>query len=76
MINQQRLWQRLMEVGEIGKEQSGGVTRAAFTKEDRAVKDLVSGYMKEAGLNVHEDAVGNLIGSTFERWIKPRSGRV
>lgn len=62
MINQQRLWQRLMEVGEIGKEQSGGVTRAAFTKEDRAVKDLVSGYMKEAGLNVHEDAVGNLIG--------------
>lgn len=51
-----------MAVGEIGKEQSGGVTRAAFTSEDRAVKDLVSGYMKEAGLKVYEDAVGNLIG--------------
>lgn len=62
MINKERLFKRLLELGEIGKNQSGGITRHAFTQEDRSAKDLVSTYMKEAGLTVREDAVGNLIG--------------
>lgn len=51
-----------MELGEIGKQESGGITRLAFTPEDRRAKDLVTSYMKEAGLSVREDAVGNIIG--------------
>lgn len=62
MINKERLYHRLQELGKIGRRESGGVTRHAFTPEDRAAKDLVSAYMKEAGLSVREDAVGNLIG--------------
>lgn len=62
MINQVRLWQRLQEVSEIGKHEQGGITRLSFTKEERQVKALVASYMEEAGLNVREDSIGNLIG--------------
>lgn len=51
-----------MELGEIGKQLSGGVTRLSFTAEERRAKDLVVSYMREAGLAVHEDAAGNVIG--------------
>jgi allantoate deiminase len=61
-INAGRLWDRLMELGEIGIGESGGVTRFSFTQEERLAKDLVARYMKEAGLAVREDAAGNLIG--------------
>lgn len=62
MIQGERLWQRLMELGEVGKKPSGGVTRLSFTAEERRAKDLVASYMREAGLFVYEDAAGNLIG--------------
>lgn len=62
MINEDRLWNRLLELGNIGKQPSGGITRLSFTKEERAAKEKVASYMKEAGLAVYEDAVGNLIG--------------
>ncbi|TWH57863.1 allantoate deiminase [Desulfitobacterium sp. LBE] len=62
MINSERVDRRLRELGKIGYRESGGVTRHAFTPEDRAAKDLVISYMREAGLIVREDAVGNLIG--------------
>ncbi|MGG3470623.1 Zn-dependent hydrolase [Neobacillus pocheonensis] len=62
MINEERLWKRLQLLSEIGRTESGGVTRLSFTKEERAAKDLVASYMKEAGLEVREDEVGNLIG--------------
>ena len=62
MIDADRLWRRLSELAEIGKAQGGGVTRLSFTEEERAAKDLVASYMREANLVVHEDAAGNLIG--------------
>lgn len=61
-INKERLWSRLMELGEIGKQISGGVSRYSFTPDEFRAKELVAAYMKEAGLAVREDAVGNLIG--------------
>ncbi|PFH88075.1 Zn-dependent hydrolase [Bacillus sp. AFS088145] len=62
MINQDRLWNRLMELGSIGKQESGGITRLSFTENERKAKELVTSYMVEAGLKVYEDTVGNLIG--------------
>ena len=62
MIDGERLWRRLSDLGEIGKQEEGGVTRLSFTDEERAAKDRVASYMEEAGLAVHEDAVGNLFG--------------
>lgn len=61
-INKDRLWARLMELGEIGKQSSGGVTRYSFTLDESRAKDLVIAYMKEAGLAVREDAAGNIVG--------------
>lgn len=62
MINKERLWNNLMTLGKIGKHPDGGITRLAFTKEDRQSISVVAALMKEAGLAVHEDEVGNLIG--------------
>jgi allantoate deiminase len=60
-IDADRLWSRLLALAEIGKSEDGGVTRLSFTEEERAAKDLVASYMREAGLEVREDAAGNLI---------------
>ncbi len=62
MIDGERLWRRLFELAEIGKQEGGGITRLSFTEEERAAKELVASYMGEAGLTVHEDAAGNLFG--------------
>ena len=63
MVDGCRLWQRLKELGEIGRDEStSGVTRLSLTDEERAAKDLVASYMKEANLSVREDVAGNLIG--------------
>ncbi|KZE51647.1 Zn-dependent hydrolase [Brevibacillus parabrevis] len=62
MINADRLWDRLGQLGKIGAQEAGGITRLSFTPEERAAKDLVASFMKEAGLDVREDEVGNLIG--------------
>jgi allantoate deiminase len=61
-MGKDRLWRRLMELGTVGAQSGGGVTRFSFTAEERWAKDLVIGYMKKAGLAVREDAAGNVIG--------------
>jgi allantoate deiminase len=62
VIDGERLWRRISDLGEIGGQEEGGVTRLSFTDEERAAKDRVASYMEEAGLSVREDAAGNLIG--------------
>jgi allantoate deiminase len=62
VIDGERLWRRISDLGEIGSQGEGGVTRLSFTDEERAAKDKVVTYMKEAGLTVREDAAGNLFG--------------
>ena len=61
-IDADRLWSRLSELAEIGKTENGGVTRLSFTEMERAAKDLVASYMRQADLEVREDAAGNLVG--------------
>jgi len=62
VIDNDRLWRRISELGEIGRQEGGGVTRLSFTEEERAAKDRVVSYMEEAGLSSREDAAGNLFG--------------
>ena len=61
-INCERLWNNLIKLSEIGRNENGGVTRLSFTESERNAKDLVTSFMKEAGLVVREDEIGNLIG--------------
>jgi len=54
----------LMDLAKVGaaEDPKEGITRLAYTREDDEAKALVTKYMEEAGLEVHEDQVGNLIG--------------
>lgn len=61
-INADRLWSHIQKLGEIGRNDYGGVTRLAFTKEEKEAKQLVTKFMEDAGLKVWEDEIGNLIG--------------
>lgn len=61
-INSERLWNRIQKLGEIGSTKDGGVTRLAFSKEDRLATDLVISWMREAGLEIWTDPVGNVFG--------------
>ena len=61
-IDADRLWNRLQELGQIGRKDGGALTRLAYTEDLRKAQDKVRGWMEEAGLRVREDAAGNLIG--------------
>ncbi len=70
-IDPTRLLGRLDRLAEIGAIASGGVCRLALTPEDRAGRDLVSGWMRELGLKVTVDRIGNVFGLRPGRWNGP-----
>ncbi len=60
-----RLWQRLDELYEIGVGPDAatlGARRPAYTAEENRAHELVSDWMRAAGLTVSSDASGNLYG--------------
>ncbi|MEA3215979.1 MAG: beta-ureidopropionase / N-carbamoyl-L-amino-acid hydrolase [Acidimicrobiia bacterium] len=61
-VDGHRLLQRLRELAEIGALPGGGCARLALTDADRAGRDLVVGWMRELGLEVTVDRMGNVIG--------------
>jgi N-carbamoyl-L-amino-acid hydrolase len=61
-VNQQRIEQRILKLGEIGKNPDGSVSRVAFSKADIEGRKYVSELMRGAGLSVRVDAAGNIIG--------------
>lgn len=54
---------RIFDLAEIGSIPNGGCARLALTDEDRAGRDLVVSWMKDLGLEVTIDKVGNVIGT-------------
>jgi len=61
-INLDRLLKRIEALGEIGAIDGGGVCRMALSDEDRRGRDLVVGWMRDLGLEVSIDRIGNVIG--------------
>jgi len=64
-INGNRLWERLGRLGEIGafddtRTGERGVCRLALTDAEVEGRDLVEKWMREAGLEVEHDAIGNV----------------
>lgn len=55
-----RLWESLMEIGEIGGTPDGGCTRLALTEEDRRGRALFERWATEAGCQIEVDQIGNL----------------
>ncbi len=61
-VNGARLLSRLERLAEAGARPDGGVNRLALTDADRQGRDLVVGWMRELGLAVSIDAIGNVVG--------------
>jgi len=51
----------IRSISEIGADAAAGISRLAFTQDERAAHELVGGWLRELGLEVHEDAIGNTI---------------
>jgi N-carbamoyl-L-amino-acid hydrolase len=49
-------------LAEVGPLDGGGVCRLALTDEDRAGRDLVVTWMRDLGLTVSIDTIGNVVG--------------
>ena len=56
-----RVLERCDRLAQISEE-DGRTTRRFGTDAMRRANELVGGWMREAGLEVHEDAIGNLVG--------------
>jgi N-carbamoyl-L-amino-acid hydrolase len=61
-IDRKRLAQSIDELGNIGATPRGGLTRVALTDDDRRGRDLMVRWMREAGLRVTVDQMGNIFG--------------
>ena len=54
---------RLDALAELGATDGGGVCRLALTDADRAGRDLVVTWMRDLGLRVDIDGIGNVVGT-------------
>src|SRR5881397_2022206 len=61
-IDRRRLEQSIEELGKIGQTPRGGLTRLALTDEDKRGRDWMVARMREAGLSVTVDQMGNIFG--------------
>ena len=61
-VNGARLTGTLAKLSEFGRNPQGGVTRLAYSDADRQARDWVLTLLRDAGLDTHIDAAGNLIG--------------
>ncbi len=57
-----RLASRLATIAEIGLTDDNGSCRPGYSLAEKKAKDLVCGWMREAGLSVRRDAAGNCFG--------------
>jgi allantoate deiminase len=58
----ERLFEDLNTLSKIGLDPAGGITRRALSREDAEARQHVAERMREAGLEVRHDEVGNLRG--------------
>ena len=61
-INADRLNKRIEEMAQFGRLTSGGVKRLTLTPEDKAARNLLAQWMKELGLEIAIDEIGNMFG--------------
>ena len=61
-IDRARLQDTIEELGRVGATERGGLTRLALSDEDKRGRDLMVGWMRQAGLRVTVDQMGNIFG--------------
>src|SRR5437867_12708604 len=63
-VNKRRLMRDLNSIGRIGIGSRGAVTRLVFSIKELRSRQLLIHMMRQAGLKIHIDAIGNIFG----RW--------
>jgi len=61
-INQRRLMRDLNAIGRIGIGNRGGVTRLVFSIKELRSRQVLIHLMRQAGLKIHIDGIGNIFG--------------
>jgi beta-ureidopropionase / N-carbamoyl-L-amino-acid hydrolase len=61
-VNKRRLMRDLNAIGRIGIGDRGSVTRLVFSIKELRSRQLLIHLMRQAGLTIHIDAVGNIFG--------------
>jgi allantoate deiminase len=61
-VESRRLWSRIEYLARFGPSSGGGITRLAYSDEEKGATRAVEGWMRAAGLQVRYDAAGNLFG--------------
>jgi N-carbamoyl-L-amino-acid hydrolase len=61
-IDRKRLETTIQELGRIGETPRGGLSRLALTDDDKRARDQMVRWMREAGLRVSVDQMGNIFG--------------
>ncbi len=61
-INGERLLDRIKELGQIGRDSEGKLTRLAASDNDKAGRDAAVAWIKDAGLKIAVDRIGNIFG--------------
>ncbi len=59
-VNEQRLWQRHMDMAKIGETPKGGVDRQALTPEDVRARALLADWAEKLGFECAMDEIGNM----------------
>jgi beta-ureidopropionase / N-carbamoyl-L-amino-acid hydrolase len=62
MVSSERIQDNLRQLASIGATPEGGATRLAWSPEERQAHELAKQWMREAGLRVWEDPLGNTFG--------------
>jgi N-carbamoyl-L-amino-acid hydrolase len=62
-VNAQRIHEHLSALSKFGANPEGGVSRVAYSDADLQGRNYAISLMKKAGLDVHIDAAGNIVGT-------------
>src|SRR6478609_23208 len=62
-VNGQRIHEHLKELSKFGANPQGGVSRIAYSEADLQGRQYAISLMKAAGLDVHVDLAGNIVGT-------------
>ncbi|MFV0480862.1 MAG: M20 family metallo-hydrolase [Campylobacteraceae bacterium] len=60
MINNKRLKSEMEKISSFGALPQGGITRLAFSNEEKDARDYVKSLIKDIGMSIREDAFGNI----------------